>query len=225
MWSCIVSAILNPVLLPCCLYGDMCEWLAVCKSSLQAVTGLHAAGVLHRDIKPENMLVVGADICLIDFDVSCLRTSSEETLQMRVGTEDFRSPLWQVGTPYREIDDLASLLLSFAWLLQMRTQALLVRINYLAELPNDPQALIDTAKIVLSTYQNEALTFLYVRLPRLMLNLVCRVQLASTDITQIMLRLILLTILPTRAYCHSRLLQLQSSIVYMSVLSWFVCCC
>lgn len=111
---------------------------------------------LRRDIKPENMLVVGADVCSTDFNVSCLSTSSVETLQLRVGTEDFRSPLWQVGTPYREIDDLASLLLSFAWLLQMRTQALIVQISHLAELPNAPQALIDAAKSVLNTYQNEA---------------------------------------------------------------------
>ena len=84
---------------------------------LQAVTGLHAAGVLHRDIKPENMLLMNDNVFLNDFDVSCLISSSEATLCSKVGTDDFRSPLWQAGEPYGTLDDLASFLLSFAWLL------------------------------------------------------------------------------------------------------------
>lgn len=55
---------------------------------------------------------------LNDFDVSCLANSSDATLQSRVGTEDFRSPLWQEGQQYNAVDDLASLVLSFAWLLE-----------------------------------------------------------------------------------------------------------
>ena len=116
---------------------------------LQAVTGLHAAGVLHRDIKPENMLLINDNVFLNDFDVSCLISSSEATLCSRVGTDDFRSPLWQAGEPYGILDDLASLLLSFAWLLHMRTEPLALRIRYLSEFPSAPQTMIDTATRVL----------------------------------------------------------------------------
>ena len=123
---------------------------------LQAVTGLHAAGVLHRNIKPENMLQINSDVFLNDFDVSCLRTSSDATLRMRAGTEDFRSPLWQAGRPYQAIDDLASLLLSFAWLLHMRTEPAIAQIQYLAELPNAPQSMAETSQLVLNTYHQEA---------------------------------------------------------------------
>ena len=117
---------------------------------LQAVSGLHAVGVLHRDIKPENMLLINNDVFLNDFDVSCLSSSSEATLRSRVGTEDFRSPLWQAGESYGTNDDVASLLLSFAWLLHMRTEPVALRIQLLSELPNAPQTMIDTAKRVLS---------------------------------------------------------------------------
>lgn len=72
------------------------------------------AGVLHRDVKPENMLIINNDLVLNDFDVSSLTNSSDATLQSRAGTEDFRSPLWQTGEQYRIVDDLASLVLSFA---------------------------------------------------------------------------------------------------------------
>ena len=120
---------------------------------LQAVTGLHAAGVLHRDIKPENMLLINDNVFLNDFDVSCLSSSSEATLCSRVGTDNFRSPLWQVGEPYGTLDDLASLLLSFAWLLHMRTEPLALRIQHLSELPVAPQTMVDTAIRVLSALE------------------------------------------------------------------------
>ena len=55
---------------------------------LQAVTGLHMAGVLHRDVKPKNMLIINNDLVLHDFDVSCLANSSDATLQSRVGPEE-----------------------------------------------------------------------------------------------------------------------------------------
>ncbi len=89
---------------------------------LQAVIGLHMAGVFHRDVKPDNMLIINNDLVLHDFDVSCLANITAATLQLRVGTEDFWSPLWKPGKQYRAVDDLASLLLSFAWLLSMHTE-------------------------------------------------------------------------------------------------------
>ncbi len=123
---------------------------------LQAVTGLHMAGVLHRDVKPENMLIINNDLVLTDFDVSCSADSSDATLHSRVGTEAFRSPLWKTGERYRAVDDLASLVLSFAWLLNMRTEPPIERIRWVAQLANAPQSMIDTADNVLRIFWEES---------------------------------------------------------------------
>ena len=111
------------------------------------------AGVLHRDIKPDNMLVVNDELHLIDFDISCSVNSSDAMLEMRVGTEDFWSPLWQSGEPYKEVDDLASLVLSFAWLMNCRTGPPIQRIKLMAELANAPASLIDIARKMLRLFQ------------------------------------------------------------------------
>lgn len=118
--------------------------------------GLHAAGVLHRDVKPGNMLIINQDLFLNDFDVSCLANSSDATLQSRVGTEDFRSPLWQEGKQYRAVDDLASLVLSFAWLLNMRTESSIERIRWVAKLPNAPESMVNTADEILRVFQEDS---------------------------------------------------------------------
>ena len=110
------------------------------------------AGVLHRDIKPDNMLVINNQLHLNDFDISCLASSSDATLQMKVGTEDFQSPLWQTGQPYREVDDLASLVLSFAWLVNIRTGSPIDRIKCMAEHANAPDSLIDLAHKILKVF-------------------------------------------------------------------------
>lgn len=122
---------------------------------LQAVTGLHKAGVLHRDIKPDNMLLFGNDLHLNDFDVSCLENSSDDTLRSKVGTEYFWSPHWQPGKRYRAVDDLASLVLTFAWLLNNRGEGPIERIQYMAALVNAPRTLVETALHVLTTDQME----------------------------------------------------------------------
>ncbi len=129
---------------------------------LQAVTGLHMAAVLHRDVKPENMLIINGDLFLNDFDVSCLADTSDATLRSRVGTEDFRSPLWQTGKQYKAVDDLASLVLSFAWLLNMRTESPIERIRWVAKLPNAPKSMIKTADDILRMFQEESGRALFV---------------------------------------------------------------
>ncbi|KAA6421293.1 MAG: hypothetical protein FRX49_08779 [Trebouxia sp. A1-2] len=122
----------------------------------QAVMGLHMAGVLHRDVKPGNMLIINNDLFLNDFDVSCLTNSSDATLRSRVGTEDFRSPLWQEGKQYKAVDDLASLVLSFAWLLNMRTESSIERIKWVAKLPAAPESMVKIADDVLRMFQEES---------------------------------------------------------------------
>ena len=72
---------------------------------------------------------------------------------MRVGTEDFLSPLWQLGEPYRKVEDLASLVLSFAWLMNSRTGPPIERIKYMAKLANALASLIDTAREILRVFQ------------------------------------------------------------------------
>lgn len=114
------------------------------------------AGVLHRDIKPDNMFVVNNELHLNDFDISCLASSSDAALQMKVGTEDFRSPLWQTGQPYREVDDLASLLLSFAWLVKFRTGSPIERIKRTAELAKAPVSLIESAHEILRVFHGRS---------------------------------------------------------------------
>ena len=113
------------------------------------------AGVLHRDVKPGNMLLINQDLFLNDFDVSCLANSSDATLQSRVRTEDFRSPLWQ-GQQYKAVDDLASLVLSFAWLLNMRTESSIERIRWVAKLPNAPETMVKTAADILRISQEQS---------------------------------------------------------------------
>lgn len=111
--------------------------------------------MLHRDIKPDNLLLVGDDLLLNDFDVSCLTDSSDATLQSRVGTEGFWSPLWQAEQRYGEVDDLASLLLSFAAMLHAPLKEHPIqRILFVAQLPDAPQTLIDTAKHIERMYDH-----------------------------------------------------------------------
>lgn len=110
--------------------------------------------MLHRDIKPDNMLVIDNQLHLNDFDISCLASSSDATLQMKVGTEGFQSPLRQTGQPYREVDDLASLVLSFAWLVHIRTGSPIDRIKWMAEHANAPDSLIDLVHRILQVFHD-----------------------------------------------------------------------
>ena len=62
------------------------------------------------------------------------QTAQMQHYNQGVGTEGFWSPLWQEGQQYKAVDDLASLVLSFAWLLNMRTESSIERIRWVAKL-------------------------------------------------------------------------------------------
>ena len=83
---------------------------------------------------------------LSGFDVSCLvgHLRSYIAIQRR-----FWSPLWQAGKQYRAMEDLASLVLSFAWLLSMHAESLVEQVRQVAKLPNAPQSMIKTGEYIL----------------------------------------------------------------------------
>ena len=60
------------------------------------------------------------------------------------------------------MDDLASLVLSFAWLLNMRTESSIERIRWVAKLPNAPKSMIKTADDILRMFQEESGRALFV---------------------------------------------------------------
>ena len=69
-------------------------------------------------------------------------------------TEGFESPLWRADQRYTEVDDLASLLLSFAAMLHAPLKEHPIkRILYLAQLPDASQTLIDAAKHIERMYE------------------------------------------------------------------------
>ena len=120
------------------------------------------AGLMHRIVKPENILIINQDLFLNDFDVSCMANSSDASFQSGVSIKDLCSPPWQEGQQYNAVDDLASLVLSFARLLNMRTESSVERIRWAANLPNAPESMVKTAADVLRIFQEESGTAMLV---------------------------------------------------------------
>ncbi len=88
----------------------------------EALSNMHAAGVIHRDIKPSNILLLKADhLILNDFDVSCSMSNPEERKETHVGAPAFRAPRLDddLKRQFQYQDDWASLGLSFADLLSL----------------------------------------------------------------------------------------------------------
>jgi hypothetical protein len=83
-----------------------------------ALSGLHARKLLHWDVKLENMMLIGEQLVLHDFDVSC-RFDAREQLSQYVGTAEYRSSYWKKGEVFVPANDWVSLGLSFASLLKL----------------------------------------------------------------------------------------------------------
>jgi hypothetical protein len=54
-----------------------------------ALSGLHARKLLHRDVNPVNILLIGEQLALNDFDVSC-HFDTREWLSKYVGTVEYK---------------------------------------------------------------------------------------------------------------------------------------
>ena len=91
--------------------GDNSQWSRYWDQASAALKAMHGKKVLHRDIKPSNMIVIKGTLQLNDFDISCEMSSDYDLKQVRVGTEEYRSPRLQ--DRWRERDDWLALVLSF----------------------------------------------------------------------------------------------------------------
>ena len=89
------------------------------QSSLQALDGMHAKGVLHRDVSPGNSVWVNSEFKLDDFDISTSSSSTQQKLVARCGTSAFVSPCWTQGLPFCNAYDCHALGLTMATLLHL----------------------------------------------------------------------------------------------------------
>lgn len=82
---------------------------------LEALTYLHARGLVHRDLKPENIIVDGdGSAKLVDFDLSGPIRESFGT-PVRIGTLAFQSPEAARGEPLSPESDLYGVGLLLYW--------------------------------------------------------------------------------------------------------------
>ena len=86
--------------------GDLCAALDV----------LHSQGWVHGDISPSNILVDGASVCLIDFDLACAVGERPHS----PGTVPFVSPSRRNREPAQTADDIFSLAASLFFALTGR---------------------------------------------------------------------------------------------------------
>ncbi len=74
-------------------YGQR-EVAALASEACEALSAVHAAGVVHRDLKPEHLMVVHGSIILIDFGYSRIagRWDYARVAGHDIGTPEFMSP-------------------------------------------------------------------------------------------------------------------------------------
>jgi serine/threonine-protein kinase len=82
--------------------------LQIAEETLDALTVLHAAGLVHRDVKPSNLLVrPSGRVVLIDLGIACQRDASES--RRLVGSPSYCSPEQILGRPVDGRSDVYSL--------------------------------------------------------------------------------------------------------------------
>ncbi len=82
-----------------------------------ALDVMHAQGWVHGDVSPSNILVDGASVCLIDFDLAC---RVGEAFRMS-GTPPYASPSRRDGAPAQPSDDVFALAASLFYALTGRS--------------------------------------------------------------------------------------------------------
>src|SRR6185369_10840170 len=82
--------------------------LRVAEEALDALTALHAAGLVHRDVKPTNLLVrPSGKLMLIDFGIACETGRGSE--RRLIGSPSYCSPEQILGRPVDGRSDVYSL--------------------------------------------------------------------------------------------------------------------
>ena len=81
-----------------------------------ALDVMHAQGWVHGDVSPSNILVDGASVCLIDFDLAC-RVGEASRM---CGTPPYASPSRRDGAPAQPSDDVFALAASLFYALTGR---------------------------------------------------------------------------------------------------------
>ncbi|OJF10138.1 hypothetical protein BG844_33860 [Couchioplanes caeruleus subsp. caeruleus] len=83
--------------------------VAICAQVAAALTAAHARGVVHRDVKPGNVLVIDADVKLVDFGISASAGDSDGSDGQVLGTPAYLAPERIDGTPVSPAADVYAL--------------------------------------------------------------------------------------------------------------------